>query len=250
MRPKLTFSSPLPDEPVIFYSNHANDFGPGALVTAFTREFRSWISANMLKVKTAPAQIMKTTLPNFNKFTEPFLRLLSFGMGVALSVMFKAAGAIPVFHDLRLKTTFTKTAETLKEGLDVVIFPDSLLPNPGNPYIDKMQKGAFRILTYLKRCNLKVPPVYPVYACKALKTVLVGNPIRLEDGVTEDDIYNHVDAEIKRLGESLPPHKIQPYAVMPKDISKIRKYFTVGDEKIYDELEELQKTAAQSLEIL
>jgi hypothetical protein len=237
--------APIPSEPVIFIANHANDYGPMAMLFSAERSFRAWSSANMLSLKTAPDQIMKTIFPNAEKLF-PLCRVLSYLMAPVMCGIFKASGVIPVYRDIRVKTTFAKTIETLKEGLDVVIFPDSLIPDPDNEYMDTIQKGAFKTFGICRKHIGKAPYAVPVYCCKALDIVCVGTPIAfdtdLEDSEAEEKLIKQVGNEIKRLALSLPTHKVTHYAVMPRNIEKIKKYLTYNEEKIYNELLKNQET--------
>ncbi|MDR3292911.1 MAG: hypothetical protein LBT20_02270 [Clostridiales bacterium] len=242
-RPKVLIESPLPAEPVLFMANHANDYGPTAVMLALKkRKFRSWSSANMLSLKTAPDQIMKTIFPNARGVLKPVCRVMSYLMAPVMASMFKAAGVVPVYRDIRIKTTYTKTIETLKEGLDVVIFPESIVPNPENPYLDTLQKGAFKTLGFCKKYLGSVPKIYPVYCCRSLDTVVIGAPVIFDESLpvadAEEKATDEINAAVKRLGESLPPHKVTHYAVLPKNIDNIRKYMTYNEEKIYEQLRE------------
>ena len=240
IRPRVIRETPEPAVPVIYMANHANDFGPTAMRLAANRGLKTWSAAVMLSLKTAPAQIMKTTFPNARGALFPVCRLLSYMMAPVLGGIFKAAGVIPVYRDLRIKTTYSKTFETLDEGLDVLIFPDSIIPNPDNPFIDVMQKGAFKILSMCLKHKGCVPPVYPVYCCKALKTVVIGKPVSFDVSIPPDQSEKktelEVGEEIKRLALTLPPHKTVGYSVLPKDIERIRKYMLPQEEKIYEAL--------------
>ncbi|MDR1939216.1 MAG: hypothetical protein LBQ40_00265 [Clostridiales bacterium] len=237
---ELIFEAPLPKEPLIFMANHATDYGPTSILFGLDRKFRIWSSANMLFLKTAPSQIMKTIFPNVRGPLWGVARVFSYPMAVAMRSVFVAAETIPVYRDMRVKMTYQKTLETLKEGLDVVIFPDSLIPDPENPYMDVMQRGAFKTLTICRNALGTPPKVVPVYCCKPLKTLVFGSPLQYDASLppkdAEEKLLKQVGQAIKRLAESLPPHEIVHYSEMPKDVSRIKKYIAVGEEKLYEEV--------------
>jgi hypothetical protein len=202
----------------------------------------------MLSVKTAPRDLMKTVFCNAKGIFWFFARILSFGMGFAMSATFRASGAIPVYRNERIADTYSKTFETMREGLDVVIFPDSLVRNPENEFIDVMQKGAFKTFKLCVAETGSAPGVFPAYCCKSLNTVCFGNPLVFDTELPPYEamqkLEREVGAEIKRLALTLPPHKVTHYAATPKNVSRVRKYLEGGENKIYDRVEEQQKNVA------
>ncbi|MDR2634887.1 MAG: 1-acyl-sn-glycerol-3-phosphate acyltransferase, partial [Clostridiales bacterium] len=141
----VTFDEPFPSgQPIVIMANHANAYGPQIMQYALPRPFRTWTNAKMLSVKTAPKDLMKTVFCNAKGIVWVFCRMLSFAMGLVMSSVFRAAGAVPVYRNERIAITYRKTFETLKEGMDVLIFPDSLVRDPDNEFMDVMQKGAFK----------------------------------------------------------------------------------------------------------
>jgi len=249
MAPKIkhfTKTEEFAKEPCVFMSNHANDYGPVAVRCVPDKKFWTWTAASMLSLRHAPKQIMKTIFPNARGILFVICRILSVIMAFFMVPVFRLARGIPVYRDARLKITYEKTFEKLKKGHDVVIFPECIVPNPENPYLDVLQKGAFRLFTLCKAYDLPCPPVYPVYCCKALNKVVAGKRIDFDgensnSREAEAKLMNEVGDEIKRLAETLPPHKITHYAEIPKDIERIRKYFLPGEDKIYERLRDVMQ---------
>jgi hypothetical protein len=85
-----------------------------------------------------------------------------------------------------------------------------------------------------------VPTVYPVYCCRDLNTVCIGKALHFDTTIpvaeAEEKLEKEVGDEIKRLGDSLPPHKITHYATTPKNLDSIKKYMLPIDEKLYAHL--------------
>ena len=245
VRQKSIFTEPIPSVPVVYMRNHANDFGPSAMQFAIkNRPFKCWAISAMTDVKTAPNQIMKTIFPNARGLKWILARPLSYLMAPAMVAMFKAAGVIPVWRDQRLKMTYHLTFETLKSGGDVVVFPKCIVPREDNEFVDTFQKGAFKLFSLAKIFNAELPPVIPVYCCKKLKTVVFGKPLYFDTTLTpfeaENKLADEVALEIKRLALTLPKHKVTHYALHPKNIERIRKYFLPGEDKIYEALRDYQ----------
>jgi hypothetical protein len=246
LKPKVILSEELPDEPVIFMANHAFDYGPRAMLFAqkiIKRKFRTWSNANAITAKNAPKQMMKVTFPNAKKPLSYFLWAFSFIAAPITARAFKATGVIPVYRDMRIKTTYTKTFESLKDGFDVVIFPDSVIPDPNNPYIDKVQRGAFKTFEMCRRFLDKIPKLYPVYACKSLNTVCIGNALTFDTTIpakeAEEKLEKAMSEEVKRLALSLPPHKIVHANAVPKDFASVKRYLAFNEEKLYAQLDEV-----------
>ncbi|MDR2047609.1 MAG: hypothetical protein LBP79_06955 [Clostridiales bacterium] len=249
VKPNVLLSEALPDEPVIFMANHAFDYGPRAMVFAgkrIKRKFRTWSSFNTLSIKRAPNQMMKTTYPNVKKPWRYLARLSTYIVAPVLGLVFRAAGVIPVYRDMRIKTTYTKTFESLRTGYDVVIFPDSIIPDPENEFVDKTQKGAFKTFEMCRRFLGRAPKLYPVYCCKSLNTVSVGRPLTFDTEIPASEAEVKLEAEfreeMKRLGQALPPHKIIHAASIPKDYDSVKKYLTYNEEKMYAELNRPKET--------
>ncbi|MDR3292910.1 MAG: hypothetical protein LBT20_02265 [Clostridiales bacterium] len=246
LKPKLILSEPLPDEPVIFMANHARMFGPVAMLFARRRPFRAWSNANLVFVKTSPRHMMRAFIPNANGVERFFVRILASLIAPPLASALKATGTIPVYRDLRIRTTYDKTFETLKEGLDILIFPDSIFTDDENPYVGVLNDGAFKIFSLAATYyDITPPPVCPVYCCKDLKTVCIGNVLRYDTNIdpktASENLKKAVSDGIKALGESLPPHKIIAAADVPNDPEKLKKYMTDAEIESYRRLQSSQR---------
>jgi 1-acyl-sn-glycerol-3-phosphate acyltransferase len=170
-------------------------------------------------------------------------------MAPAMAGMFKSTGVIPVYRDVRIKTTFSKSFETLGDGMDVVIFPESIVPNPENPYLDTMQRGAFKFIGLCKKYTGSVPKIYPTYCCKSLKTVLIGAPLTFDETIptadAEEKLKSELNEAVKALAETLPKHKPTHYSYLPKNIDVLKKYMGIHEEEVYEMLRTYYATQTQ-----
>ncbi|MEG0833332.1 MAG: hypothetical protein RSG78_04870, partial [Oscillospiraceae bacterium] len=89
--------------------------------------------------------------------------------------LFRGSGGIPVYHDMRVMQTFRESAEKLKSGKNIIIFPEK--PVGYNEYSKELSTGFTSIARHLLREGCKPPKFYPVHIDWKRKKITVGSPV-------------------------------------------------------------------------
>ena len=162
-------------EVAMFIGNHARAYGPLTMVMCFDRSFRPWVINDILYFKSFPKFARWDFFPARTKLGKVGSWLLSY-LGAPLSVaVMTGAEAIPVYYDSRVRSTFTKTLQTLKEGKNVVVFADNRVPF--SKYNQNFSSGFVHTARlYYKETGIKLK-FYPFYICQARHTINIGTPI-------------------------------------------------------------------------
>ncbi len=213
----LEFREELPNEPLIICPNHAMEFGPFAVQAKQNkaRPCRIFTHAGIIRARTIPKHVMKDILPGKKGLSYAFFYSMAALISPLFSGVVKSMEPIPVEHGGNHELINRKTAETLKDGKDVVIFPESNRQDLSRQYVNILQPGLPHIIEYLKEKEGLNPWVVPAYMCKSLKKVVYGKPIKFEyDTYTHAGaakFLNQISDAIEELALSLPPHKITYY---------------------------------------
>lgn len=241
----VVLSEPLPDdEPIVILCNHARDYAPLAFLTAYRRKNRMWSTGNLCHAKKVPNHIMYCFFPNAKGVGAFFLRIFSFLAAPVFPALFSALEVIPSYQNINALVTFSKTVETLKEGMDVIIFPETEVSHPAYKYTNKINGGFLRVARKYYLETGKNLRFYPAYAAKSLGILYIGKPITLQQNSPQKPQFHEfkikVMDEIEHLGNSLPPHKITPFAEAAQNIEKLKKYIDPDKYRFRDLKERLE----------
>lgn len=118
--------------------------------------------------------------------------------------------AIPVYRDERVMITFKKSVQTLREGFDIVIFPET--DRPGHEYLNDIDAGFVDMGRLVKE---KPVEFVPVYICPALRTISYGRPIAYDRGKdaleNREIIASYLKETIRESAQALPQHRPVTY---------------------------------------
>lgn len=208
-RPEWEWHTEIPDEPVLFVSNHTKIYAPSAMIL-YKPDVRLWVNGYFVHYKECWNHMLKKVL----KERPWYLKVLFVAVMPLIIYVFRAIDGIPVYHDTRVKKTFGLVLETMKEGGSTMIFPERT-ENPVNKYVYEFNKG-FTYLgpMYYKRTGKRLK-FYPVYFCESLKKVIVGEPVEYNPDLPmneqADSICRYLESKIAEEGDALPPHDIVFY---------------------------------------
>jgi 1-acyl-sn-glycerol-3-phosphate acyltransferase len=213
---EIILTEPLPeDEGVIIVSNHAIDFGPKVFLTSYNRAARHWADSALCYTKYVHDHCMLYFFPDAKGIGKFLAHIAAFLLSFILPPIFRGLEVIPVYRSTKLVTTFVKSAETIAEKKDVIIFPETEVRNPAYTYVNNMNNGFIRVANYCYRATGRVVKFYPAYACKALNKLLIGHPVTINPDISEKsqlkEFKTKISDEIERLALSLPEHKITPF---------------------------------------
>lgn len=201
----------IPKDPCVFVSNHARAMGPIVMCTRLNRNIRPWVHADVCFCDTFKSYAIADFWPNAKGVGKALAYIVANLLKWPAPYLFSGMQAIPVYRDQRAIITFKKSVQTLREGLDIVLFPEkdgeySRFVNPiDNGFVDL---GAM----FNKQEGLQF---VPTYICPELKTICFGVPVRYDTALTagqnRDALGEEILLRIDALAKSLPQHNATTY---------------------------------------
>ncbi len=221
LSPDYTFhgTENLPDEPCVIVGNHCQMYGPIAAELYLPRLCFIWCIGEMMNRKEVPAYAFQDFWSMKPKAVRWFYRLLSHLIAPLSEYVFTHAHTIPVYHDARVMTTFRQSMERLKEGADIVIFPEK--NEPYNGILWQFQEHFADVARLYHRKTGTALCFVPMYTAPKLKSIHFGKPVRFNPDVAEDEerkrICGAMQEAITALALALPEHTVVPYPNIPKE---------------------------------
>ena len=203
----------LPQEPSLVIGNHAQMHGPVYSELYFPTKKKVWCIGEMMKMKEGPAYAYKDFWSYKPKWSKWFYKLLSYVIAPIFSFVLSSADTIGVYKDARVISTFKSTVKALKDGNNVVIFPEHGVDY--NEIVCDFQTRFVDVAKlYYKQYGKKLSFV-PMYNAAKLKTVVFGKPIEYDPEMDMETqrraICEYLKTEITRIAKELPKHKVVPY---------------------------------------
>ena len=209
----------LPDEPCVIAGNHCQMYGPIAAEFYMPRPRYTWCIGEMMDRKEVPAYAFQDFWSMKPRRKQWFYRLLSHLIAPLCEYVFTCARTIPVYRDTRVMTTFRQSVERLKEGADIVIFPEK--NEPYNAVLCRFQEHFADLARMYYRKTGKAVCFVPMYTAPRLGSIHFGHPVRFNpetaDGEERKRICDTLMTEITGLATVLPQHTVVPYPNIPKN---------------------------------
>ena len=208
----------LPPEPCVIVANHCQLNGPIVGEIHFPGPRKIWTAGQMMKWKEVPAYAFQDFWSQKPKWTHWYFKLVAYLITPLSVCVFNNANTIPVYHDMRLMTTFRATLNALQEGENVIIFPEHDQKHNHIVY-DFQDKFVDVAKMYYKKTG-KTLQFVPLHEAPKLTQAVLGAPIPFD--VTADAkierrrICDKLMADITCLAEGLPRHTVVPYRNIPK----------------------------------
>ncbi len=214
----------IPSEAALFCPNHAKLVGPFAMEVVHKRSYRVWSVSRMLEPKDFSNHIVTNVFPNSKGLGRKLLYALAVTLSYPFTRLMLSYEPIPVYKDTRVLNTFRKSAATIQEGKDIVLFPECKDLAEGYQYVNQVVGGvAIAAKECFKVCKRPIS-IVPVYVCQSLKKVIYCKPIVVDNMANFKEqtatIIAHIMDEIENAGKSLPPHRITPYDDTHKNDNK------------------------------
>ena len=208
----------LPDGPVIIVANHCQMNGPIACEWYLPGNRYTWCAAQMMKAKEVPAYAFEDFWSQKPKYTHPFYKVLSYLITPISVLVFNNANTIPVYHDNRVLITFKDTVAKLKDGAQIVIFPEHDVKRNHIVY-DFQDKFIDVAKLYYKRTGQELTFV-PMYITPKLKGMYIGEGTRFsaDAPIAEERrrICEYLMDSITAIACDLPEHTVVPYRNIPR----------------------------------
>ena len=208
----------LPKEPCVFVGNHCQMYGPIAAELYMPRPHYIWCIGEMMNRKEVPAYAFQDFWSGKPRALHWFYRLLSHLIAPLAEYVFTHAHTIPVYRDTRVVSTFRESVSRLKEGADLVIFPEK--NEPYNGILWQFQEHFADVARLYYRRTGNAVCFVPMYTAPRLKGIYFGEPVRFRpeasDGEERRRISSAMAGAVTALAVSLPRHTVVPYVNIPK----------------------------------
>lgn len=211
---KVEGAENLGDGPCLVVGNHSQIHGPIACELYFPGNHTIWCASQMMNLKEVPAYAYEDFWSRKPAWTRPFYKLVSYLIAPLAVCIFNNAHTIPVYHDMRVLSTFRATLEALARDARVVVFPECYTPY--NPIVNRFQDHFVDVaLMYYRRTGQCLRFV-PLYVAPRLHTLYLGKPVVFDPGAdlkTERErICQYLMDAITEIAVRLPTHRVVPYA--------------------------------------
>ncbi len=192
-----------PDNPIVFLGNHAEIYGPIASALCFPVPVRFWvINRMMFRKRDVRAYLYENTFSK-KTFLPVFVRkILAWFLGwLSVNVM-SSLRAIAVYRDspMKLRQTLRESVEALKNGENLMIFPE----HPEGKYvkdgISELSPGFLMLAEAWWKKTGKRLRMIPVYANRDNRTFTFGTEIRY---VPENGYASEVERILKEAYDQL-----------------------------------------------
>ena len=208
----------LPKEPCILVGNHAQLHGPIACELYFPENCYTWCASQMMELKEVPAYVYADFWAEKPKLLRPFFKLASYVIAPLSVLIFNNARTVAVYKDNRVLNTFRTSLTMLKEGNNLVIFPEH--DKEHNHIVADFQEGFVDIAKlYYKRTGKEISFV-PFYLAPKLKSIYLGKPVSFSAAPPMEEerrrICDTLMEDITTLALALPEHTVVPYRNIPK----------------------------------
>lgn len=164
----------------IILSNHEGTAAPLAFELYSNLPIRFWgayeMNSGLIKMYKYQSRVYYHEKKHWNLHLARLFCLIASPL---TNMFYKGLNLISVYKDYRLKTTFTKSIESLQKGHNLVIFPE----NSEKGYLKELEGfhgGFVLLLKYCKRNNINAP-VYVAYYKKEEKKYIIDKPLYVND---------------------------------------------------------------------
>lgn len=215
---KLLGLENIPAEPSIIVGNHVQATGPISAEICFPYNKKIWCIGQMMNYKTAPPYAFDDFYKYKPKCLHWFYKIIAFLISPILVYVNKHADTIAVYKDGRGLSTFKNSAQSLKDGNHLIIFPEC--HTPFNEIVNDFQTNFVNVAKlHYKTTNVQISFV-PMYIAPKIKTIVYGKPIKFDANINMEEqqqiICTHLKTEITKMAKELPIHTVVPYANVPK----------------------------------
>lgn len=216
-KPEVVGAEKIPPSSIIV-GNHAQMNGPIVGEVYFPQSCYIWCASQMLHLKEVPAYAFEDFWSKKPKYIRWFYKLLSYIIAPLSVAVFNSAHTIPVYHDMRIVNTFRKTSEKMKDGHNIIIFPEHNVPY--NNILWEFQENFISVAKYHHKRTGQEVSFVPMYVAPSLKKTFIGKPIKFDASAPFEEeqkrISQYLVNEITHMAQSLPEHTVVPYPNIPK----------------------------------
>ena len=215
---KVVGAEKLPEGAAVIVGNHSQLHGPVACELYFPGSHATWCAGEMMNLREVPDYAYRDFWSGKPRLQRPFFRLASYLIAPLAVIIFNNADCIGVYRDNRVISTFRRTAECLKEGRRVIIFPEKA--EKGEGFLYAFQEGFVDCARSYCRQTGKGISFVPLYVCPQFHTLYLGDPVPFDPKAPIAGERQRICREMSRgilaLARAMPEHRVVPYLNLPK----------------------------------
>lgn len=216
----------LPENNAVIVANHCQLNGPIAGELFLPDNCYTWCAGQMMNLKEVPEYAFTDFWSQKSKWSQPYYKLMSYVIAPLSVCIFNNARTIAVYRDMRIKSTFKDTLKMLKDGGNILIFPEKDVKH--NNILYQFQENFIDVAKLHYKKTGEALAFVPMYVAPKLKKMYIGKGIVFhgENSMEEERkrIATYLSDEITNIARSLPKHTVVPYRNIPK-----RHYLTNKD---------------------
>lgn len=178
---------PIPnyDGPVVFVSHHQNLKGPFYIHLWLSEYYfvRTWVFSNLYYQEECYHHYVNYTFTERFGWPEWLAKAVALPASYYVSHLMKSGRGIPVYRKSRkIIETFKETAEAIKNGENILIFPDVDYSSDDDE-VSEIYQGFLNIEKYYYRSTKRHVTFVPVLAVEDSRKIVNGPPVQFEEGV-------------------------------------------------------------------
>jgi 1-acyl-sn-glycerol-3-phosphate acyltransferase len=168
-------------QPAVFISNHLRSYAPIVLAISLPLPFRPWVHAHVVSPELCRDYLEIDFVRGELRLRPPWSRMLAALIAPLCVALMRAISAIPVYKGTRrIRETFRISLETLQQGENILIFPESKI-HSFSEQIHDFQTG-FAELDRLYRQHTGQPlRFHPVFVDSLRREIRIGQAISLDN---------------------------------------------------------------------
>ncbi len=203
----------IPGKNAVIVGNHCQIYGPIAGELDFPGKHYIWCAGSMMRWSDVHAYAFEDFWSFKPKWQHWFFKLVSYLITPVSVCVFNNAHTIPVDHDTRILTTFRSSIDRLKEGNNIIIFPEH--NKKRNNIVYDFQDKFIDLARFYYRKTGEALEFVPMYLAPRIKKMIIGEAIRFDPDAPIDEererIANYLMDSITALATELPLHTVIPY---------------------------------------
>ncbi len=203
----------LASDGCIIAGNHCQTNGPVYGQLYHPRQRSIWCAAEMTTLKDIPAYAYKDFWGDKPGWIRWIFKPISYLIAPFAACVFSQDHIIPVYRNQRITVTLRQTLNALKDGQDVIIFPEH--DEPYDHILQGFQPGFVDVARSYYRQTGKRLSFVPMYLAPKLKTAYLLAPIQFDPEAPikeeRERICCYLMATISAHATSLPRHKVICY---------------------------------------
>ena len=174
----------------LFVANHSAANGPFTYELYFPHSFRPWGALQMCGNYAERWNYLYYIFYQQKlHFSKPVSFIIATLFAIISKMCYNGAELIPTYQDIRMKNTITTSLDVLKDGENVLIFPE----NSSDGYheiLTEFHPGFVTLAKFYKKRTGKDLPICTVYFSGRKNRMVIDKPIYLSKLIEERKVFN------------------------------------------------------------